>query len=102
MTRRLTAKSRQLDEAGRPSFNVLQNYGSSQAPVFLRSTDVLVLEGQGPPWGSLDARRKLLAKVMRKLKDPHSGVRGARREPGGHSCVGDSAGVGRGGGETAG
>ena len=33
-----------LDESGRPSFNVLQNYGTAQAPVFYYVFDVLVLK----------------------------------------------------------
>src|SRR5690349_6127015 len=32
-----------LDESGRPSFNTLQNYGSSQAPVFFYAFDILML-----------------------------------------------------------
>src|SRR4051812_33719217 len=32
-----------LDTSGRPSFNALQNYGSSSAPVFYYIFDVLVL-----------------------------------------------------------
>jgi len=32
-----------LDESGRPSFNVLQNYGTAQAPVFYYVFDVLLL-----------------------------------------------------------
>jgi hypothetical protein len=32
-----------LDHEGRPSFNVLQNYGSSSAPLFYYVFDVMVL-----------------------------------------------------------
>jgi ATP-dependent DNA ligase len=35
-----------LDEAGKPSFNTLQNYGSSAAPVFYFVFDLLVLAGR--------------------------------------------------------
>jgi ATP-dependent DNA ligase len=42
-----------LDESGRPSFNVLQNYGSSDAPIFYYVFDLPVLAGR-------DARRLLL------------------------------------------
>src|SRR5436190_12493419 len=35
-----------LDESGRPSFNVLQNYGTGQALVFYYVFDVLLLKEQ--------------------------------------------------------
>jgi ATP-dependent DNA ligase len=35
-----------LDEAGRPSFNGLQNYGSATAPIFFYAFDVLILGGR--------------------------------------------------------
>jgi ATP-dependent DNA ligase len=35
-----------LDEQGHPSFNMLQNYGSSKAPLIYYIFDVLVLAGQ--------------------------------------------------------
>ena len=35
-----------LDEDGRPSFNALQNYGSSSAPVVYYVFDVMVLAGR--------------------------------------------------------
>ena len=35
-----------FDEEGRPSFNVLQNYGSSPAPVVYYVFDLLILEGR--------------------------------------------------------
>jgi ATP-dependent DNA ligase len=35
-----------LDDSGRPSFNTLQNYGSSTAPIFYYAFDVLVLDGR--------------------------------------------------------
>jgi ATP-dependent DNA ligase len=35
-----------LDEAGKPSFNKLQNFGSSAAPVFYFVFDVLILAGR--------------------------------------------------------
>src|SRR4029453_6820766 len=35
-----------LDEAGRPSFNALQNYGSSATPVIYYVFDVMVLKGR--------------------------------------------------------
>jgi len=59
-----------LDESGRPSFNVLQNYGSAKAPVFFYVFDVMVLAGKDVRSDSLSKRRELLAKLMLKLKDP--------------------------------
>ena len=35
-----------LDDDGRPSFNILQNYGSSKAPVLYFVFDVMVLAGR--------------------------------------------------------
>jgi len=59
-----------LDESGRPSFNVLQNYGSAQAPVFFYAFDVMVLDGKDVRSETLDVRRSMLSKLMGKLKDP--------------------------------
>ena len=35
-----------LDESGRPSFNILQNYGSSKSPILYYVFDVLVFAGR--------------------------------------------------------
>ena len=35
-----------FDESGRPSFNTLQNYGSSAAPVYFYVFDLLILSGR--------------------------------------------------------
>jgi bifunctional non-homologous end joining protein LigD len=60
-----------LDESGRPSFNTLQNYGSSRAPLFYYAFDLLVLSGRSVMNESLDARRDLLErKVLAKLTEP--------------------------------
>jgi len=59
-----------LDESGRPSFNVLQNYGSAQAPMFFYVFDLMVLAGRDVRGETLSERRELLAKLMRKFKDP--------------------------------
>ena len=59
-----------LDESGRPSFNLLQNYGSSDSPSFY-VFDVLVLSGHNVMPEPLAKRRELLRKhVLPKLKDP--------------------------------
>src|SRR5258708_274366 len=60
-----------LDDSGKPSFNTLQNYGSSQAPVYFYVFDVLVLNGRDVKGEPLIARRKLIEKHIRpELKDP--------------------------------
>jgi bifunctional non-homologous end joining protein LigD len=60
-----------LDGAGRPSFNTLQNYGSSRAPVFYYAFDVLLLAGKNIMREPLASRRQLLErKVLTKLGEP--------------------------------
>ena len=60
-----------FDEDGRPSFNALQNYGSSAAPVVYYVFDVMVLAGQDVMREPLEKRRKLLEqKVLPKLREP--------------------------------
>jgi bifunctional non-homologous end joining protein LigD len=60
-----------VDEGGRPSFNSLQNYGSSKAPILYYVFDVLVLAGKDVMGETLDVRRALLEEhVLPKLADP--------------------------------
>jgi DNA ligase D-like protein (predicted ligase) len=60
-----------LDDSGRPSFNTLQNYGSSTAPIFYYLFDVLVLNGRDVRFEPLEPRRELLRrKVLSKLREP--------------------------------
>jgi DNA ligase D-like protein (predicted ligase) len=60
-----------LDGAGRPSFNILQNYGSSKAPILFYIFDVLVLAGANVMGETLAVRRSLLEKrILPKLADP--------------------------------
>jgi len=60
-----------LNDSGRPSFNTLQNYGSSKAPVFYYVFDVPILAGQDLQSETLDTRRELLrTKVLSKLGEP--------------------------------
>jgi DNA ligase D-like protein (predicted ligase) len=60
-----------LDESGRPSFNTLQNYGSSTAPIYFYAFDLLMLAGRDLTSLPLDQRRDLLrTKVLSKLADP--------------------------------
>jgi ATP-dependent DNA ligase len=60
-----------LDEDGRPSFNVLQNYGSSTAPVLYFVFDLMMLAGQDVMNQPLTARRELLERsVLPRLAEP--------------------------------
>ena len=80
-----------LDEAGRPSFNVLQNYGTAQAPVFYYVFDVLILKGKDLRGETLAARRGLNeARWQTERTSP--GIFSARRQPRGHHCVSQSPG----------
>jgi DNA ligase D-like protein (predicted ligase) len=60
-----------LDAEGRPSFNTLQNYGSSGAPLHFFIFDVLILEGRDVMEETLMKRRELIEKrILPKLADP--------------------------------
>ena len=49
-----------LDKDGKPSFNALQNYGSSSGPMLYYVFDLLILSGRDVMGETLDARRALL------------------------------------------
>lgn len=60
-----------IDEMGRPSFNILQNYGSSKAPLFYYIFDVLILAGRDVMSEPLSVRRDMLEQhILPKLRDP--------------------------------
>jgi bifunctional non-homologous end joining protein LigD len=60
-----------LDAEGRPSFNTLQNYGSSGAPLHFFIFDVLILKGKDVMGEPLAKRRELIEEhVLPKLADP--------------------------------
>jgi DNA ligase D-like protein (predicted ligase) len=60
-----------MDDAGRPSFNALQNYGSPQMPIVYYVFDVLVLAGRSVMAEPLSARRDLLrSHILPKLGEP--------------------------------
>ena len=60
-----------LDESGRPSFNLLQNLGSSKASLVYYVFDVLVLAGKDVMREPLSVRREILReRVLPKLKEP--------------------------------
>jgi bifunctional non-homologous end joining protein LigD len=59
-----------LDEAGKPSFNALQNYGSAATPLVYYVFDVLVLKGRDLRGQTLEQRRAKLDKVLSPLDEP--------------------------------
>ena len=60
-----------LDETGRPSFDLLQNFGTSTASVAFYVFDVLILAGRDVMNEALSIRRELLAReIMPRLSDP--------------------------------
>ena len=60
-----------LDNSGRPSFNTLQNHGSSTAPVYYYVFDMPVLGGKNLMGETLDTRRGLLqTKILSRLGEP--------------------------------
>jgi DNA ligase D-like protein (predicted ligase) len=60
-----------LDKEGRPSFNLLQNYGSSRAPIVYFVFDALMLRGRNLMDEPLMKRREALQKqVLTKLGEP--------------------------------
>jgi DNA ligase D-like protein (predicted ligase) len=60
-----------FDRDGKPSFNALQNHGSSGAPLHFFIFDVLILKGKDLMGLSLMKRRELLEKnVLPKLGEP--------------------------------
>src|SRR5687768_10825462 len=60
-----------FDENGRPSFSVLQNYGSAAAPTVYYVFDLMMLAGRDLMREPLEKRRELLEKtVLPKLTEP--------------------------------
>jgi DNA ligase D-like protein (predicted ligase) len=60
-----------LDEHGRPSFNALQNFTSSTAPIVFYVFDVMILSGADLRNRPLETRRTLLEQqVMPELDEP--------------------------------
>src|SRR4051794_12988999 len=60
-----------FDESGKPSFNTLQNHGSSGVPLLYFVFDVMMLAGRDVTKLPLETRQKLLqAKVLPKLAEP--------------------------------
>jgi len=60
-----------LDADGKPSFNLLQNYGSASASLYFFVFDLLVLNGKDVMAEPLAKRRELLEKrILPKLREP--------------------------------
>jgi ATP-dependent DNA ligase len=60
-----------FDQDGKPSFNALQNYGSSSGPLLYYVFDLLILSGHDVMSETLDTRRALPEKhVLVKLDEP--------------------------------
>ena len=60
-----------LDDSGRPSFNLLQNYASREYTLVFYLFDLLILAGEDQQVESLEVRRKLLStRVMPRLAEP--------------------------------
>src|SRR4051812_11436517 len=60
-----------FDESGKPSFNTLQNHGSSGVPLVYVIFDVMILAGRDITKEPLEARQRLLeTKILPKLAEP--------------------------------
>jgi len=60
-----------FDASGKPSFNTLQNHGSSGVPLLYFTFDVMILAGRDVRKLPLETRQELLqAKVLPKLSEP--------------------------------
>ncbi len=60
-----------FDSSGRPSFNLLQNFGSTGVPIYFYAFDLPMLAGRDLASVWLSKRRELLqAKVLSKLAEP--------------------------------
>jgi bifunctional non-homologous end joining protein LigD len=59
-----------LDESGRPSFNALQNHGSSTTSVVYYAFDVMILAGKDLMNEPLIVRRELMGGVLAKVDEP--------------------------------
>ena len=59
------------DEEGRPSFNALQNYGSSSGPLYYYIFDVMIASGEDVMHQPLEARKELLrGHILPELSEP--------------------------------
>jgi len=70
-----------LDGDGRPSFNALQNYGSSSGPLLYYIFDVLILSGTDMMGETLLARRAILERMSFPSSTSRSGIHRSSRPP---------------------
>jgi ATP-dependent DNA ligase len=70
-----------LDEAGRPSFNRLQNYGSAGAPLHFFIFDLLVLQGRDIMAQPLMRRRQLIESMFCRSWLTPFGIPASRWKP---------------------
>ena len=90
-----------LDEEGRPSFHLLQNYVSSKAALVFFIFDVLILRGRNVMTEPLSERRALLKKhVLPKLREPIYYPPELKAVPSPTDCFGQISRAGRAGRET--
>jgi ATP-dependent DNA ligase len=69
-----------LDAKGKPSFNTLQNYGTSHGPILYYVFDLLILAGRNVMAETLERRRALLeAKILPRLATRYAFPRSLRR-----------------------
>jgi bifunctional non-homologous end joining protein LigD len=60
-----------LDGDGRPSFNMLQNYGSESTPLLYLVFDIMCFKGRDVTADTLDSRRELLERrIVPQLAEP--------------------------------
>jgi len=56
-----------LDESGKPSFNLLQNFGGEAQVIVLYAFDLLMLRGKDVRLWPLEERRRHLHEIVRQL-----------------------------------
>ena len=60
-----------FDTSGKPSFNVLQNHGTSGVPLFYYVFDVMMLAGKSVMGEPLERRQEVLEQeILPRLKEP--------------------------------
>ena len=82
-------------EAGRPSFNALQNHGAATGQIFFYVFDIMVAAGEDVMARPLEARREILrCRVLSQLADPIRESPVLEAHPTGINSLSESAGAG--------